>query len=706
MNKKQPQERTTMEKKNFRPDKIMTYFRAEWKVLALITVSGLIYNLGLMAGPWFEGKMAGCLMQILTGAEHFPAMLRLALAYVIVIGTVQLARYIKRFYVRRFANNVNRRMKRILYRTLVHKSRVELEKEGAGNVITKAISDVDDCVEGMRKFTTEIFDTGVALLGYVCMLLYYDWRLALCSLIFPPFSYIIAEKMKRIVQTTGAAYKEQTGKLNAATLDRITNAITYRVFGCEKERGENYEVHLKEYEHAAVKANIWNAALPPVYKVIAMAGTVMILYFGSRNILGMGWTSWDVAAFTTFLACYTKLSDKSSKAAKLFNAVHKAQVSWKRIHPYMERATEAVEEDEIAEKKNYSTENCGEAMKTDQEGGTEDKTERDISRSGAMGCEKQNEEEQASNEKNHEKCLSQRTKEDRNAEKVITADHLTFAYPGSDPIFKDISFTAKPGQIIGITGPVACGKSTLGKSFLCEYPYEGHLTYGGRELSSYTENERSRIVGYLGHDPELLGDSVENNVLLGDDDNVWTWLKDVCFDEEVREMEEKEKTVVGNGGVRLSGGQAVRLALARTLCHGKPVLVLDDPFSALDRNTEKQVFEHVKELSKDRIVFLISHRLYLFPEFDQVIWMDQKMGTCSSHEKLMAENPQYAELYRAQVSEKEEKEELIAEGERKSEVDSAQIYGNLTESNGTEENRDSKETSSGLNGKTVERRQK
>ena len=613
-----------MEKKNFRPDKIMAYFQAEWKVLALITVSGLIYNLGLVAGPWFEGKMAGCLMQILTGTERFPAMLRLALAYVIVIGTVQLARYIKRFYVRRFANNVNRRMKRILYRTLIHKSRVELEKEGTGNVITKAISDVDDCVEGMRKFTTEIFDTGVALFGYVCMLLYYDWRLTLCSLIFPPFSYIIAEKMKRIVQTTGAAYKEQTGKLNAVTLERITNAITYRVFGCEKERGENYEVHLKEYEQAAVKANIWNAALPPVYKVIAMAGTVMILYFGSRNILGMGWTTWDVAVFTTFLACYTKLSDKSSKAAKLFNAVHKAQVSWKRIHPYMERAAEAVEKDEIAaQNENYSAESFDKDVKNGSEGSA-------ASKSGQQS------------EKNSVK------------ENVAVADHLTFAYPGSDPIFKEISFTAKPGQIVGITGPVACGKSTLGKSFLCEYPYEGHLTYGGRELSSYTENERSRIIGYLGHDPELLGDSVENNVLLGDEDNVWTWLRAVCLDEEVREMEEKEKTVVGNSGVRLSGGQAARLALARTLCHGKPVLVLDDPFSALDRNTEKQVFEHVKELSKDRIVFLISHRLYLFPEFDQVIWMDQKMGTCSSHERLMAENPQYAELYRAQVSEKDE----------------------------------------------------
>ena len=622
-----------MEKKNFRPDRILAYFQVEWKTLIWITISGLIYNLGLMAGPWSEGKMVGCLMRILTGAEQFSAMLRLAFFYVIVIGTVQLARYIKRFYVRRFANNVNRRMKRILYRTLVHKSRVELEKEGAGNVITKAVSDVDDCVEGMRKFTTEIFDTGVALFGYVCMLLYYDWRIALISLIFPPFSYMIAEKMKAVVQRTGTAYKEETGRLNTETLDRITNAITYRVYGCERERGEHYEACLTEYEQAAVKANIWNAALPPVYRVIAMAGTVMILYLGSRNIVGIGWTSWDVAAFTTFLSCYTKLSDKSSKAAKLFNAVQKAQVSWKRIHPYMERAAETVVEDEIAvREKKISIENCGEAMNADWEGGIEDKT---------------------------------RMKEVGKMEKVITADHLTFAYPGSDPIFRDISFTVMPGQIIGITGPVACGKSTLGKSFLCEYPYEGHLTYGGREFSSYTEQERSRIVGYLGHDPELLGDSVENNVLLGDDDDVWTWLKAVCLDEEVREMEEKEKTVVGNSGVRLSGGQAARLALARTLCHKKPILVLDDPFSALDRRTEKQVFEHVKAYSKDRIVFLISHRLYLFPELDQVIWMDRKMGVCKSHERMMAENLQYAELYRAQVSKKEAKEECSLTGERR-----------------------------------------
>ena len=185
------------------------------------------------------------------------------------------------------------------------------------------------------RFTTEIFDTGVALAAYAGMLFYYDWRLALLCMIFPPVSYVLAEKLKVVVQKTGAAYKEQSGRLSSATLDRATNAITYRVFGCEEQRKQSYEDNLLAYEKAAIKANIWNTALVPLYRVISMASVLFILYFGSKNVLGTGWKVWNVAAFTTFLSCYSKLAVKSSRAAKLFNAVHKAQVSWKRIKPLM-----------------------------------------------------------------------------------------------------------------------------------------------------------------------------------------------------------------------------------------------------------------------------------------------------------------------------------------------------------------------------------
>ena len=145
----------------FQPDSIAAYFRLEWLPLTLITLSGLAYNVGLLAGPWFEGRLAQCLADILGGRETAAAMTALAAGYILVTLLVQAARFIKRFYVRRFANNINRRMKGVLYANLVRQSRGALEKQGAGELMTKAISDVDDCVEGMRKFTTEVFDTGM-----------------------------------------------------------------------------------------------------------------------------------------------------------------------------------------------------------------------------------------------------------------------------------------------------------------------------------------------------------------------------------------------------------------------------------------------------------------------------------------------------------------------------------------------------------------
>ena len=585
------QTKKNISKKIEHPDRITEYFKEEWAVLLAVTISGIIYNIGLLAGPWFEGKMTGCLVNILGGSETFADMLILAALYVISIAVVQISRYIKRFYVRRFSNNVNKNMKQILYGSLVHKSRAQLLEEGAGNVMTKAILDVDDCVEGMRKFTTEIFDTGIAMAAYMGMLLWYDWRLALLCMIFPPVSYYIAEKMKDIVQKTGAAYKVQAGILSEATIDRADNAVTYRVFGCESERRKSYEKNLSDYEKSAVLANIWNSSLQPIYRIISMAGVIFILYFGGKNVLGTGWREWSVAAFATFLACFTKLADKSSKAARLFNAVHKAQVSWKRIKPLM-----VIPKDDAP--KSGQPAGCADALVSVP---------------------------------------------------ALAVNNISFAYPESKNIYSDISFSAKPGEIIGVTGPVACGKSTLGRTFLCEYPYDGSIRLSGRELKDMTASERTGLVGYLGHDPELFNDSIANNVMMGDKGDCRQYLKMVCIDEEVNAMEDGTDTLVGSGGVRLSGGQAQRLALARTLCHMKPVMVLDDPFSALDRKTEVQVFDNLRSMAQNNIVILISHRLYLVPQMSRIIWMDNGRAIAGTHEELMEQCPEYAELYLEQA---------------------------------------------------------
>ena len=568
-------------KKIFRPDRIASYFRIEWLSLTFITLSGLFYNIGLLATPWFEGRLAQCLADILGGSETAAAMAMLVLAYIAVTLAVQAARFIKRFYVRRFANNINRRMKGILYANLIRQSRTALEKEGSGELMTKAISDVDDCVEGMRKFTTEVFDTGVALLGYAVMLFIYDWRLAILSLLFTPVSYLCAARMKKPVQRAGAAYKKAAGALSGATLDRAENAVTYRIYGCEDARAERYEEALQNYEKTAVKSNVWQSALPPLYLAASGAGTIFILWLGAKNVLGTGWNAWDIAAFTTFLSCFTKLTVKSSKVAKLFNSVQKAEVSWRRIQPLM-KSPEPLEALAIP------------------------------------------------------------------APADVTLENLSFAY-GDEPIFSGLSLTAHPGDIIGVTGPVACGKSTLGRVFICEEPYGGSARYGRKEFSAMTPREISATVGYLGHAPELFSDTVQNNVLCGAEEEAVPYLSAVALNDEALAMENGVDTVIGTGGVRLSGGQAQRLAMARTLAHPRPVMVLDDPFSALDRNTEDTVFANLQNYAKDKVVFLISHRLYHYPQMRKVIFMEDGKTFVGTHAELMASVPAYRKLYESQT---------------------------------------------------------
>lgn len=563
------------------PEEISFYFKSEWRNLLIVTVSGLFYNIGLLAGPLFDGKLAQCLMDILNGTRRFSDMAKLVLVYVVVISAVQIGRYIKRLYVRRFANNINRSMKHILYGNLIQKNRAELEQENVGAIITKAIADVDACAEGLRKFTTEVFDTGIALLGYAALLLWYDWRLALLCSIFPPFSYLIADKMKVVVQSTGAEYKESAGRLSAAVLDRVSGAVTYRVYGCEEQRNREYETHLIDYEKKAVRANIWSSALPPLYHALSMAGVLFILSFGVKNVLGTGWSRWNIAAFTTFLSCFAKLSVKSSKAAKLFNSVQKAQVSWRRIRPLMNRVPD---------------DSCPPVV----------------------------------------------------SPASLHTEHLSVRNPEGTFLFDPVSFTAEPGEIIAVIGPVACGKTSFGKAFLCEQDYLGSIRFNHRELSGFSPETRRGIIGYLGHDCELFSDTIENNILLGIPEDPAAYLSAVCFEEDLKQMPDGIQTRIGSGGILLSGGQKQRVALARTLAHPRPVYILDDPFSALDRETEQEIFSHIRELAKSSIVLLISHRLYLFPQCSQVIWMEHGHTMVSTHEGLMQGNPSYAKLYRTQ----------------------------------------------------------
>lgn len=588
---------------------LKSFISPEKKTMAIISVSGIIYNIGMTAGPYFEGRLANCFYEIVKKNRTLRDMVSLALIYLFTILLVQASRCIKRFYVRRFANNTSRSMRHIIYNNIVFMNKESLDRENTGSIMTKAIADVDACAEGMRKFTTEIFDTGVVLVAYIVMLFIYDVRLAFISIIFIPIAYIIAEKLKVVVTKQNERYKKCAGELNMSTLDRIENAITFRVYGRESRMDDEYEKVLSKYEKSATYANLWESAMQPLYNIISMCGIIFILYYGAKNVMGTGYASWDIGVYTTFISCFTKMALKSSKAAKLFNAVQKAKVSWKRIQPFMNPCKER-EDSSLAK---Y-----------------------DIDK--------------------------------------ITVKNASFSYSSTknsnEYIVNNLNLTCKKGQIVGITGEVATGKSLIGKVLIGEGSYSGSILLDNTELKNIYAKEC--YVTYMGHDPELMSDTIRENIVLDDticlndmlsmtkkhsisenlEDNRYENMRYnkvtelVCMRDEINNMPDGDDTYMGNGGVRMSGGQQARIALARTLYHAGAVLVLDDPFSAVDKKTEQKIFKNIREYAKDKIVIIISHRLEIFTQFDEVVMLKSDGSTITgTHNYLMNNCKEYKTLY-------------------------------------------------------------
>lgn len=563
------------------PDKIINYWKKEKLVVACIIIFGLSFNISMLLGPIYQGKLIDA---IVVGGE-LSSVIRLAIIFVIIIFTIQLLRYFKRFYIRRFANSTSATMRLMIYNDIMHKKMAELEGENIGNLMTRAISDVDLCVEGMRKFTTEIFDTGVLMAAYFITMLYYDPFITVASSVFIPVAMFLAEKLKGIIYKYSVDYRRKSSEVAAITYDFVENAVMYRANGVEELNRRNYNTHTKELQNKAIKANILENSMQPIYNVIAMLGVIAVIYLGGTKVIN---GVWSVGIFVTYITIFTAMANKASKASKLINSVQKSQVSWRRIKPYLSEY----------QRKDTAISVCKEKTS-------------------------------------------------------LCVENLSFRYPsGNENIIENISFEGKAGDIIGITGSIASGKSTLGLALLGLYPYKGSIRIDGKELREYSEYERSKMISYLGHRPDLLSDTIYNNITLGSEGDITSVLKNVCFDADLEEMSDGQNTRIGNSGVRLSGGQQARIALARTLFNKNKIIILDDPFSAVDMKTEERIIENLRNNYKDSVILLISHRLSIFNKINKIVLLQKGRAVeYGTHSKLMENSSLYSTIFNLQCIE-------------------------------------------------------
>ncbi len=245
-------------------------------------------------------------------------------------------------------------------------------------------------------------------------------------------------------------------------------------------------------------------------------------------------------------------------------------------------------------------------------------------------------------------------------EATLEVRDLTFSYrEGAAPALQSWSLTCRPGQVIGIVGPVGSGKSTLLRLLKALEPVPaGAVFLDGQDISGWDKTRIRRLFSPVPQEPFLFSDTIANNLRLGhgsaSDDELWQAVTVADLAADLKQFPQGMETELGERGISLSGGQRQRAALARAWLKPSPFLLLDDTLSAVDTLTEQRILQHLKAQREQhrRGVIVVSHRLSAVKDADEIlVTRDGAVIDRGTHGELLSREGLYADLWKLQESE-------------------------------------------------------
>ena len=238
-------------------------------------------------------------------------------------------------------------------------------------------------------------------------------------------------------------------------------------------------------------------------------------------------------------------------------------------------------------------------------------------------------------------------------------DHVRFGYDEKRTILKDLSFTVPPGKTLALVGPSGAGKSTIGRLMFRFYdPQEGRILIDGQNIADVTQSSVRRAIGIVPQDTVLFNESIGYNIAYGRDsatqDQIEAAARGAAIESFIASLPDGYDTKVGERGLKLSGGEKQRVAIARTLLKNPPILLLDEATSALDTRTEQAIQETLDGIAEQRTTLIIAHRLSTVTHADSIIVLDHgRIAEQGSHAELLAKGGLYADMWARQAREGE-----------------------------------------------------
>ncbi|OAG72765.1 ABC transporter ATP-binding protein [Gluconobacter japonicus] len=239
----------------------------------------------------------------------------------------------------------------------------------------------------------------------------------------------------------------------------------------------------------------------------------------------------------------------------------------------------------------------------------------------------------------------------------ITFDHVCFSYDPARQILHDISLDIPAGTSLAIVGHTGSGKSTMGRLLTRAYdPTSGTIRIDGHDLRDVAVEDLQRVIGTVPQDTVLFNAGVGENIAYGDpsapEEAVHQAARKAQIHDFINELPEKYETIVGERGLKLSGGEKQRVAIARVLLKDPRILLLDEATSALDTWTEAAIQQELRELAQSRTTVIVAHRLSTIQDADQIVVLDAgRIVERGTHFELLRKNGYYARMWSVQAGE-------------------------------------------------------
>jgi ATP-binding cassette subfamily B protein len=251
----------------------------------------------------------------------------------------------------------------------------------------------------------------------------------------------------------------------------------------------------------------------------------------------------------------------------------------------------------------------------------------------------------------------------------IRFENVRFGYEPAREILQGVDLEVKPGTMTAVVGPSGAGKSTLSRLLFRFYaPTAGRITIDGQDISHVKQASLRAALGIVPQDTVLFNDTIGYNIGYGRDGatpaEIEAAARGAAIDGFIRSLPQGYDSTVGERGLKLSGGEKQRVAIARTLLKDPPILILDEATSALDSRTEAAIQETLSDVARRRTSIVIAHRLSTVVEADQIVVLDAgRVAERGTHAELLRRNGLYAEMWARQQSEREAEEEAVRAAE-------------------------------------------